>query len=251
MAKNKMVKTDKGSVPAELLDMYEEDAAGNLDNVTTAYFRVSIKGSKFKVDDTKIGVDGKGEEFSATLLKETPVNSYNADAYDPDAPAQQPDCWSLGGLKPVPDSTDPQSDSCITCKHNKFGSAVGKDGKPGKGKACANNRRLVLKVEGYDMPVLLSLPPTSRKNLDAYLKMLSAGEQKIPMFAMATTFIMDDDADWPIVKLERGKFLSPKEYTKIREFRDSEVVMDALHAYANIQEEGTGGDESEIMVVKF
>lgn len=243
--KLELVKTDKGKLPAELLQEYGEDAQENLEHVKDAYFRVSIKGSKFKVNDEKIGVDGKGEEFSAVILQEIPVNSYNEEAYDPAAPAQQPNCWSLGGMSPQPDCDDPQCDSCVTCKLNKFGSAVGSDGKSGKGKACANNRRLVLKVQGYDMPVLLSIPPTSRKNMDNYLKMLSAGEQKVPFFAMVTTFTFDEDSDYPVVEFSLGKFLSPEEYRACKEFRKGDVVIDALNAYATRVDEAAGTDEDE------
>lgn len=245
--KLELVKTDKGQLPAELLNEYSDDAEGNLDNVSEAYLRVSIKGGYFKVNDEKVGVKGEGKKFSAVILREVPVNSYNAEAYDPQAPAQQPDCWSLGGLKPVPDVTDPQSDSCATCDHNKFGSAIdARTGKPGKGKRCGNNRRLVLKVQGYDMPVLMTLPPTSRKNMDNFLKMISAGEQKIPMFAAVTTFTFDEDEDYPKIKLELGKFLSVEEYRACREYRDGDIVMDALNAYANksdIQNESSEGEE--------
>ena len=232
--KTALVKTDKGQLPAELLNEYSEDAEGNLDNVSDAYLRVSIKGGFFKVNDEKIGVDGEESKFSAIILREIPVNSYNEEAYDPKAPAQQPDCWSLGGFKPVPDADDPQSEGCGTCAHNKFGSAIdAKTGKPGKGKRCSNNRRLVLKVSGYDMPVLMTLPPTSRKNMDNFLKMISAGEQKIPMFAAVTTFTFDEDEDYPKIEMKLGKFLSVEEYRACKEFKESDVVKDALNAYAN------------------
>jgi hypothetical protein len=244
--KNEMVKTDKGQLPAELLAEYAEDAADNLANVKDAYFRVSIKGSRFKVDDNKIGVDGKGEEFSAVILREVPVNSYNEEAYDPKAPAQQPTCWSLGGFKPVPGCDTPQAESCAVCDFNKFGSAIDmKTGDPGKGKRCANNRRLILKVQGYDMPVLMSIPPTSRKNFDSFLKQISAGEQKVPMFAMVTTFTFDDGADWPVIEFSLGKFLSPEEYRACREFRMSDPVEDAINAYATLIDLEDGDKEEE------
>lgn len=240
-----VVKTEKGALPAELLDEYQDDAGDNLENVNTAYFRVSIKGSKFKVEENRIGKEGKGEQFAAVVLRDIPVNSYNKDPYDPAAPAQMPDCWSLGGVRPQPDCEDPQSDSCLTCKLNKFKSAKGKDGKPGKGKACANNRRLVLKVAGFDMPVLLSIPPTSRKNLDAYLKYLSAGEQKIPMFAMLTVFSFDENSDYPVVEFGISNFLPVEEYREIKEYRNSPVVVDALNAYAASQYDGSDNEDEE------
>lgn len=58
---------------------------------------------------------------------------------------------------------------CSTCFLNKFETARAEDGTMGKGKACKNGRRLVVFKEGYEIPFLLTLPPTSIKAFDTYV----------------------------------------------------------------------------------
>jgi hypothetical protein len=99
-------------------------------------------------------------------------------------------------------------------------------------------------VDGYDMPVLLQIPPTSRKNLDSYLKQLSAGEQKVPMFALHTHFQMSEDFDYPVVEMSREGYLTAEQYVEIKEFRQSDIVTSALNAYAQ-HEEPEAGDSEE------
>ena len=248
--KNKDLTTTEAGLPAELAAQFAEDAKENLENVEQAYFRISVKGSKFKVDGVKIGVadsSGKprGEEFSATILKEIPVNTFNKTAYK-EGETSVPECWSLGGHKPAPGCEEPQAATCAGCPQNRFGSAVDKKtGESTKGKACSNSRRLILKIDGYDMPVLLQIPPTSRKNLDSYLKQLSAGEQKVPMFALMTRFKMSEAFDYPVVEMSRENFLSVEQYGEIKEFRQSGIVTAALNAYAQQAEESESGDSEE------
>ena len=241
--RNKDLATTEPGLPAELAAQFAEDAKENLKNVEQAYFRISVKGGKFKVDGVKIGKDGRGEEFSAIILKEIPVNTFNKTAYK-EGETSVPECWSLGGYKPAPGCEEPQAATCASCPQNRFGSAVDKNtGEAGKGKACSNSRRLILKIDGYDMPVLLQIPPTSRKNLDSYLKQLSAGEQKVPMFALHTHFQMSEDFDYPVVEMSREGFLTAEQYQEIKEFRQSDIVTAALNAYAQHEESEPGDSE--------
>ena len=242
--KNKdLEKTQEAGLPAELAAQFAEDAKENLENVEQAFFRISVKGGKFKVDGVKIGKEGRGEEFSAIILKETPVNTFNKVAYK-EGETSVPECWSLGGQKPSPGCAEPQSATCATCAQNRFGSARDKNtGEAGKGKACSNSRRLILKIDGYDMPVLLQIPPTSRRNLDSYLKQLSAGEQKVPMFALETRFKMSEEFDYPVVEMSREGFLTGEQYGEIKAFRQSDIVTAALNAYAQHEESEPGDGE--------
>lgn len=61
----------------------------------------------------------------------------------------------------------PESFSCAACPLAEFGSAH-QDGKIGKSTACKELRRLVLVVDGWSMPALLTIPPTSLANFDMY-----------------------------------------------------------------------------------
>lgn len=58
--------------------------------------------------------------------------------------------------------------SCFTCRYNKFGSAVDKDGTPGKGKRCPERRNLLVLHEDWSVPLVLSLSSTSTNQWDAY-----------------------------------------------------------------------------------
>ena len=51
---------------------------------------------------------------------------------------------------------------CAECPLNQWGSGNG------RGKACKDLRRLIVLVEGWSMPAIMTLPPTSVKAFDTY-----------------------------------------------------------------------------------
>ena len=229
-------------LPEHLKAQFKEDAKENLVNVQDSFYRISIKGGRYKVNDSIIG--DRGLEFNAIILREIPVNIWYRDPYNPASPVG-PDCWSLGGLKPDLSSAEVQSESCLGCKLNRFGSGKGADGKR-RGKACKNTRRLVLKVEKIDLPVVITLPPTSTKALNFYLKLLSSGDVPIPVFGVETIFSLDTTVEYPKPIMQQGRFLSVDQYKGIKEYRSSAPVEDALKAYATPDDaEGPEGPEDE------
>lgn len=233
------------TVPKNLAQQMAQDAEENMKNVNDAFFRVSIEGGRFKVGGSLIG--DKGVEFDAIILREIPVNLFYSTKYDPNEPTS-PDCWSLGGHKPDPGCQNIQSDSCISCKNNRFGTGTGQDGKRSKGKACRNTRRLVLKVDGVDMPVIMTLPPTAIRSLNAYLKKLSSNEPPVPMYAVITKFGFDSGAQYPKPVLDYASMVPADEYMAIREYRAGAEVINAMNAFASPQDfiEGEakeGGEE--------
>jgi len=215
-------------LPEHLVAQFKEDAKENLANVRDSFYRISIKGGRYKVNNNLLG--DRGLEFAAIILREIPVNIWYRDPYNPSSPVA-PDCWSLGGLRPDVSSMEIQSDSCLNCKLNRFGSSKGIDGRR-RGKACKNTRRLVLKITGIDIPVVMSLPPTSIKSFNFYLKLLTSGDVPIPMFAVETIFSLDPTVEYPKPVMRQGRFLSAEEYKEIRDYRNSTIVYDALRAYA-------------------
>ena len=66
--------------------------------------------------------------------------------------ANAPDCSSPDGVRGV---GDPGGD-CATCPMNQWGSAVGDDGKPKKGKACKEMRNLFIVRPSDRIPVRLA-----------------------------------------------------------------------------------------------
>ena len=230
------------AVPKEMAEQFTEDAQENLANVRDAFHRVSIKGGRFKVGEDLIGNDGIS--FEAIILREIPVNIFYLSKYDPSKPVN-PDCWSLGGIAPDVACAHIQSPECAPCKQNQFGTGTDQDGKRSKGKACRNARRLVLLVDGVDLPVLMSLPPTTIKTFNQYLKMLTSNVPPVPMFAVRTRFKFDTTAEYPKPLMEFAEMLTAADYLEVREYRHSLEVAQALNAYASLTDIAADGEETE------
>jgi hypothetical protein len=111
--------------------------------------QVSIKSGVMIIDDKPV----PGNKLRAVVLAATHENQWFNKPYDPGVPAV-PACYAFGdvtlddpegAMAPKDDVDDKQGDDnglCNNCWANKMGSAD-----TGKGKACANVRRLILTTE--------------------------------------------------------------------------------------------------------
>lgn len=93
-----------------------------------------------------------------------------------------PGIIALSEKKPIPEAI-----SCVSCPMNQWGSEHQR--REGKGKACKEMRRLLLLIDGYAMPAVLALPPTSIKAWDNYCSALAA--KRGAYFAVKTKFELD------------------------------------------------------------
>lgn len=66
----------------------------------------------------------------------------------------------------------PSAFDCATCPLSQWGSSH-QNGRESKAIACKQLRRLVVLVEGWAQPALLTLPPTSLRNFDLYASSLA------------------------------------------------------------------------------
>jgi len=85
---------------------------------------------------------------------------------------------------------------CSDCFLNEYGTTVNDSGARGRGKACKNGRRLLVIMDGVEFPFILTLPPTSIKNFDAYVTMLRG--KKKPLWSIWTTFALEQVRDGQI-----------------------------------------------------
>jgi hypothetical protein len=224
------------------MEQFTEDAQENMTNVKDAFFRVSIRGGRFKVGEDIIG--DNGISFEAIILREVPVNIFYLTKYDPSKPVN-PDCWSLGGMEPDAAVEHKQNDSCVSCPNNRYGTGTDQEGKRSRGKACRNSRRLVLNVEGVDFPVLMSLPPTAIKAFNQYLKMLTSNVPPVPMFGVRTHFTFDTSSEFPKPLMEFHSILTAAEYLEIREYRMGADAENALNAFASPSDIAADAEETE------
>jgi hypothetical protein len=157
---------------------------------------MSIKGKKFSVGDEKLGTT-----LDVVILADIFDHAWYDKDYDPDV-INPPACWAIGirenEMEP-PDSVPvKQSETCITCPQNEFGSA-----KNGKGKACRNGRRLLVASvtsNGVNLSdlAIINIPPTSLKAYARYTKNITA-IHKLPTWAVVTRLAFDEDSAWPSI----------------------------------------------------
>jgi hypothetical protein len=86
------------------------------------------------------------------------------------------------GVDPLPASYE-----CASCPMNQWGSAY--QTRAGRGKACKEMRRLLLAIDGWALPAVLVLPPTSVRAWDAYCSGLKA--RRGAYFGVRTKFELD------------------------------------------------------------
>ena len=170
--------------------------------------RISIKGSRFRIveGDTETLLDSTTLEVVIVGANPRLSKTWYATQWDANAEPSAPDCFSLDGITPSLEATDPQNDLCVTCPHNAWGSKVTPTGQ--QVKACSDNKRLA--IVAADDPegtiYLLSVTPAALKGLNQYQKELSV--RGIPPEIIKTRVSFDTDASFPKLKFTFGGFLS-------------------------------------------
>ena len=117
---------------------------------------------------------------------------------------QQPNCFAVGRDKPdsgllIPDSgiKKPQGKTCKVCPKNEWGSAP-----TGKGKACKNQRRLIIIPPKFDEdsePMTMYVSPGGLKNFDSYVSRLKNEHGLLPV-QVITSISFDKNQSYPLLK---------------------------------------------------
>jgi hypothetical protein len=165
------------NLPADIKAELEAARAGMAETIgDLPSNKISVKGKLF----TLPGKEAQPGPLYAVILDYAWFNAFYKGAYNPQVP-QQPVCFAVGRVEkksdgtPVlaPDAKSPerQNDFCATCDKWQFGSA------PGGGKACKNQRRLI--IVGADatedtQPLTLYVSPSGLKNFSLYLEELNS-----------------------------------------------------------------------------
>lgn len=190
--------------PATAMVKWDEELANYATQAaeTTATSTGSFIGTasgQFKVGGNPV----PGNALDVVVLDHIFENAYYVGAYNPND-IQPPVCFAYGRgkdaqktMRPDDASTEKQSETCVTCRWNQFGSAI-----TGKGKACGNKRRLALitedalesaeRVEAAEVRYL-KVSVTSAKVWDGYVQHNAEVLHK-PPFALVTHIGMVPDA---------------------------------------------------------
>jgi hypothetical protein len=188
--------------------------------------RISIKASRFRIveGDTETVLDSTTLDVVIVGANPRLSKTWYAKQWTPDSEPQAPDCFSLDGVSPDPEATDPQNDLCASCPQNAWGSKVTPQGQ--QIKACSDTKRLaVVAADDPSGPVyLLSVTPAALKGLNQYQKELSV--RGIPPEIVKTRVSFDTDASFPKLKFTFGGFLDA----------DVQQVVDGLFGTDQIKE---------------
>ena len=143
-----------------------------------------------------------------------PSRKFYAAAYDKDAKATLPDCWSNDGVNPEAGAKNKQHSSCAACPKNVKGS-----GQNGKGRACRYERRLAVLVAGdpsgdvYQIAIpgasLFSDNDGSIYGFEGYKKFLFANDEALD--TVVTRIVYDSEADTAKVGFKAVRHLTEVE----------------------------------------
>jgi len=190
------------------------------------YPRISIKGARFRIveGDTETVLDSTTLDVVIVGANPRVSKTWYAKQWTPDSEPSAPDCFSLDGIGPDPQSTAPQNDLCASCPQNAWGSKITPQGK--QIKACADKKRLaVVAADDPEGPVyLLEVTPAALAGLNQYQKELS--HRGIPPEIVKTRVSFDTNASFPKLAFGLGGFLEA----------DVQQVVDGLFGAASVRE---------------
>ena len=188
--------------------------------------RISIKGARFRIveDGTETVINQTNLDVVVVGANPRLSKTWYAKEWNKDAEPSAPDCYSLDGVGPHPESTSPQSDLCASCKWNAWGSKVAPNGQ--QLKACSDKKRLaVVAADDATGPVyLLEVTPAALKGLNAYQKELSV--RGIAPEIVRTRISFDTDASFPKLIFSFGGFLDEAAMEAIDNLSGSDQVAE-------------------------
>lgn len=154
-----------GFTPPAIMDEdFSSIMAEEMDGLTLDFTRVKIPsggGLMFEIPGDDPDNPESVKVLEGVIVDHYPCNALWVEEFrGGNAP---PDCSSLDGKVGI--ARDGKQRACATCKYNQWGS----DTKGGNGKRCKNMRRMYVLQEGVPFPLLLTVPPTSLKNVADYV----------------------------------------------------------------------------------
>jgi hypothetical protein len=145
-----------------------------------------------------------------------------------DATSEQvKDAATMAFRHPALDTLDPEQAAgpwqCAGCPMAEWGSGKG------RGRACKDLRRLIVLVEGWTMPAIMTLPPTSIKAFDTYAS-ACARTRGGAYFTNWTTITLKQDTNPAGIKFSTAQFAVAAPLAQA----ELAAVIDVRHQYAEL-----------------
>jgi hypothetical protein len=163
---------------------------------------INCKGTRFQLNYSGESILLKSLEIGVVIVaaKDAMTKRFYAGAYNPDAEATAPDCYSINGTSPSPDSKLKQCETCASCPQNQFGSGKDAAGNPGKGKACGDRKVLAIYVASGkpELPEVwqFEITPAALKNFGTYVRQ-QLSPRGLDLRTVVTTIGFDESASFP------------------------------------------------------
>lgn len=178
-------------------------------------------------EETPITVDFNGQTIPAPFIDTVIVKAsgviskvWYENGYQ-EGNSAPPDCLSTNGIVPVATSPKKQAPACSVCPRNQWGS-----GKEGKGKACADAKRLAVAPINDLRPeslMLLRVPPASLRALKQYGDSMT--RRGFPLYyRYGTRFSFDAAESYPKFVFQPVRAMSHDEAVIIEELRNDPVT---------------------------
>lgn len=165
--------------------------------------------------------------------------------------------WKPGNPKPVCTSSDGirgvdvngTERQCAACPKNRFGTAtrLNESGQvvPGRGKACKEMRRLLVLPNGYELPIILTVPPSSLRRFDEYASSLRM--RRVPLIAIETTIRLEeaqaDGMSFARLAFEAGDAVPREQVERLVALREEVLRRVDLSTVEDESEFGEPGEE--------
>ncbi len=161
------------------------------------------------------------KEINAVVVYTHRVGGYWSGSYGDDEQNKVPICSSMDGKTGMRTDTG-ELVSCETCPLNQFGSAIDQKGNQARGKACKNMRRLYMMMDGDPNFYLLTVPPTSIRDVNKQLAKIIAGG--IPYTGLVVKLTLEKTQNavgvaYSKVVISKAGFLPPAVATLAQEMR--------------------------------
>lgn len=158
------------------------------------------------------------EVVEGIIIHQRDARAYWAKSIDEGGSGQPPNCMSEDMYNGKGNPGGP----CAECKFNEWGSAIGKDDKETRGKACKEVKILYLLPKGRAfLPYVFILPPTSLKAATNYLLGLASeamfAEQVITGISLKEAQ-NSDGVKHAVAEFKLGKELSKAEVAVVRAY---------------------------------
>ena len=254
----------KGQLPAHLkqLAATAQDASDDLSGGVQAGFPIiSFRGKVWRIrqgGEEKVFENADGDpsaSIQAVMVGANPRLSkiYYKKKYE-EGDNEQPDCFSVDGVKPDPSATNKQSKTCAACPHNAWGSRISESGK--KTKACSDARRVAvafpndLAENGSEAHVaLLRVPAASLGNLKMFGEAL--GKKGLKYFMVVAKISFDKGASYPHLEFKPTRLLTDEEAEAVLALRGDEdsrmeTVLSTATEYAETDDTEDDDDDDDI-----